>query len=184
MFFTKKCRGCFKMKRRLAVVCVCVMVLFLVGCNTESTNRQNEIMIIGVNDFDEDLFINAMGRHHFSDDDYVDISLNWDGNGRVVFLSSTSGLSENNISELIESGIFLETTEAHGIVSAGAIRTINDEETMLEFAYSSTEIRWKINFSPANNYIGSHGYRYLYIITDDSMNVSNIGGSIEFKKGQ
>ena len=173
------------MKKRLAVVCVCVcvMMLFLVGCNTESTNRQNEIMIIGVNDFDEDLFIKAIGRHHFSPDDYVDISLNWDGDGRVIFLSSTSGLSENNISELIESSIFLETTEMHGIVSAGAIRTINDEETMLEFAYSSTEIRWKINFSPANNYIGSHGYRYLYIITDASMSVSNMVGNIEFNRG-
>jgi len=171
----------FTMKKKLATVFACMMILFLVGCNTESTNRQNEILVVGVNDFDEDLFINAMGRHHFSTGDFVDVSLNWHGDGRVIFLSSTSELSENNIYELIESGIFIDTTEIDGFVTAGAIRIINDKETMLEFAYSSnSEINWRINFLDNGDSIYSYGYRYFYVITNESYNVSNLNGQIAF----
>lgn len=153
--------------------------MLLVGCTIgESDNQQ--IIIIGVNDFDENLFVHGMGRHYLSAGAYVDVSINWNGDGRVIFLSSTSGLSENNIIELIEDGLFTDITEADGLVTVGAIRVINDTETMLEFAYSCREINWRINFHDTDGDITSYGYRYFYIITNAGSNVSNISGEIKF----
>ena len=167
------------MKKKLTIVYVCVIVMLLAGgvgafVSLQSQPANGDLIIVSVNHFDENLLVKSLGRHNLSADDYVDVSLTWNGGGRVIFLSSTSGLSENNVIELIESGIFPEVAEISGILTAGAVRVINGEETMLEFASSNREINWRP--SPA------YGYRYFYVITNESPHVWSINGNIAFER--
>lgn len=158
-----------------ALIMVAVMILssyFYLNRNTVYINISNP--------WDHksgDIFIEEVGQYYLTDRDYVDVYLDWVGNGSVMFLSSTSELSEYNIAGLFNDGTLYFPGSNH---TRGSIVTINDKKIMLEMCSSDGPIHWGLGFIDDGGSIYSYGNRNFYIITKDR-GVSNIKAKLIFQ---